>query len=243
MFLSLNFFYIKTKDEGSKRMDRLRLFEKNKINSDIKSLESLLKRTAETIERFKHQDATLFVKTQIDKLSVKKNEYEDELNGLNERLVDLIAGKLDDSLTENNANDMRKIQKKQEITIRKKKDKDDEKKMDSEILKKYHDKQNRYEFSETFWNREEKKYYKNCDSLPQWMRDKLKDMPSNKGYIWRDLWFFGEKHVPFTKNCTMFESLKGVTIIHEIDAEYHRVYEKHGKANKVLVQKIQRNKF
>lgn len=224
-------------------MDKLRLFEKNRLTTEIKSLESMLKRTNETIERFKHQDQTLFIKTQIDKLSEKKIEYENEIKRLNERLVDLMSGKLDDVLTTNNANDMKKIQKKQEITIRKKKDKDEEKKMDSEILKKYHDKQNRYEYSETFWNREEKKYYKNCDSLPQWIRDKLKDMPSNKGYIWRDLWFFGEKHVPFTKNCTMFESLKGVTVIHEIDAEYHRVYEKYGKANKVLVQKIQRNKF
>ena len=224
-------------------MDKLRLFEKNRLTTEIKSLESMLKRTNETIERFKHQDQTLFIKTQIDKLSEKKIEYDNDIKRLNERLVDLMSGKLDDVLTTNNANDMKKIQKKQEITIRKKKDKDEEKKMDSEILKKYHDKQNRYEYSETFWNREEKKYYKNCDSLPQWIRDKLKDMPSNKGYIWRDLWFFGEKHVPFTKNCTMFESLKGVTVIHEIDAEYHRVYEKHGKANKVLVQKIQRNKF
>lgn len=225
-------------------MDKLRIFEKNKVNAEVKTLESLLKRSNETIERFKQQDQSHFTNTQIDKLTQKKNEYEDEIKELQVRLVDLASGKLDDLLSSNNANDLKKIQKKEEITIRKKKDKDDEKKVDSQILKKYHEKQsNRYEFSEAFWAKEEKRYYKNCDSLPAWMRDKLKDMTSNKGYIWRDLWFFGDKQVPFTKNCTMFESLKGLTVIHEIDSEYHRIYEKHGKANKVLVQKIQRNKF
>lgn len=224
-------------------MDRLRLFEKNKLASDLKSLETSLKRASDTIERLRHQDQSLFTKTQIEKLQEKKKEYEDEMSQLIQRQCDLSSGKLDDVLNESYESDLKKIQKKQEITHRKKKDKEEEKKIDSEISKKYHHKQNRYEFSEAFWEKEEKKYYKNCDSLPLWMKDKLKDMPSNKGYIWRDLWFFGEKHVPFTKNCVMFESLKGVTVIHEIDADYHRVYEKHGKANKVLIQKIERNRF
>jgi hypothetical protein len=42
----------------------------------------------------------------------------------------------------------------------------------------------------------------------------------------------------------MFENLKGgITIIHEIDAEYHKVYEKVGRNQKTLVEKIKRNKF
>jgi len=225
-------------------MDKLRLFEKNKVTTELKSLESFLKRSNETIERFKQGDQSLFTKTQIEKMIAKKSEYEEEIKDSSQRLLDLASGKLDDILSANNDMDLKKIQKKQDITYKKKKDRDDEKKEDSAMLKKYHEKQsNRYEFSEAFWVKEEKKYYKNCDSLPLWMKDKLKDMPSNKGYIWRDLWFFGDKQVPFTINCTMFESLKGLTVIHEIDKEYHRIYEKQGKANKVLVNKIRRNKF
>lgn len=225
-------------------MERLRLAEKNRVISEIKSVESVIKRSTETLERFKVQDATVFNRNQIQKLKATIEEKETQLAELQQRQIDIVSGKFDDEIQTNNTTALNKIQKKEEITIRKKKDKEDEKKNDSDLLKKHYGKTNRYEFSESFWEKEEKKYYKNCDSLPQWIKDKLKDLPSNKGYIWRDLWFFGDKQVPFTKNCTMFENLKGgITIIHEIDSDFHKVYEKVGRNQKTLIDKIKRNRF
>lgn len=226
-------------------MDKLRLTEKNRITNEIKTVEVSLKRSQATLDRLKGQDASVFTKTQIEKLSTLIVEYKKKMEELEQKIVDVGAGKLDSELYNSNSNVIKTIQKKDEVTKRKKKDKEDEKKNDSELLKKHYEKTKRYEFSESFWEKEERRYYKNCDSLPQWIRDKLKDMPSNKGYIWRDLWFFGEKHVPFSKYCTMFESLKGgVTIIHEIDADYHKVYEKVGRSNnRTLLETIVRNKF
>ena len=172
------------------------------------------------------------------------SENEKRLEVLQQKQVDISSGKFDIEIRTENNNILNKIQKKEELTNKKKKEKQEEKKNDSELLKKHYEKTNRYEFSESFWQKEEKKYYKNCDSIPQWIKDKLKDMPSNKGYIWRDLWFFGDKQVPFTKSCTMFENLKGsITIIHEIDSEYHKIYEKVGRNQKTLLEKIKRNKF
>jgi len=226
-------------------MEKFRLSEKNKVLSEIKLIESLIKRNRESVDRLKGQEDSVFTRTQILKLSTGISEHESKLEALHQRQIDISAGKLDDEIKIENENLLNKIQRKEEVTNKKKKDKQDEKKNDSELLKKHYEKTNRYEFSESFWEKEERRYYKNCDSLPQWIRDKLKDMPSNKGYIWRDLWFFGEKYVPFTKNCTMFENLKGgITIIHEIDAEYHKIYEKVGRSNnKTLTDKIKRNKF
>lgn len=225
-------------------MDKLRLTEKNRVLSEIKFVESVLKRSNETLERFKVQDATVFNRNQIQKLKDVIEEKETLLAELQQRQLDIVLGKFDSEIQTNNTTALTKIQKKEEITIRKKKDKEDEKKNDSDLLKKHYGKTNRYEFSESFWEKEEKKYYKNCDSLPQWIKDKLKDLPSNKGYIWRDLWFFGDKQVPFTTNCTMFENLKGgITIIHEIDSDFHKVYEKVGRNQKTLIEKIKRNRF
>lgn len=225
-------------------MDKLRLTEKNRVLSEIKFVESVLKRSNETLERFKVQDATVFNRNQIQKLKDVIEEKETLLVELQQRQLDIVLGKFDSEIQTNNTTALNKIQKKEEITIRKKKDKEDEKKNDSDLLKKHYGKTNRYEFSESFWEKEEKKYYKNCDSLPQWIKDKLKDLPSNKGYIWRDLWFFGDKQVPFTTNCTMFENLKGgITIIHEIDSDFHKVYEKVGRNQKTLIEKIKRNRF
>lgn len=226
-------------------MEKFRLAEKNKILSEIKLIESLIKRSRESVDRLKGQEDSVFTRTQISKLSTGITEHESKLVELQQKQIDISSGKLDDEIKSQNENLLNKIQKKEEVTNKKKKDKQDEKNNDSELLKKHYEKTNRYEFSESFWEKEERRYYKNCDSLPQWIRDKLKDMPSNKGYIWRDLWFFGEKYVPFTKNCTMFENLKGgITIIHEIDADYHKIYEKVGRSNnKTLTEKIKRNKF
>lgn len=226
-------------------MDKLRLTEKNRISNEIKTVDVSLKRSQATLDRLKGQDLSVFTKTQIEKLSTLVGEYKLKTEELDQRIVDVGAGKLDSELYNSNSNVIQTIQKKDEVTKRKKKEKEDEKKNDSELLKKHYEKTKRYEFSESFWEKEERRYYKNCDSLPQWIRDKLKDMPSNKGYIWRDLWFFGDKPVPFSKYCTMFESLKGgITIIHEIDANYHKVYEKVGRNNnRTLLETIVRNKF
>jgi hypothetical protein len=225
--------------------NKFRLAEKNKVLSEIKLVESLIKRSRETLDRVKGQDDSVFTRTQISKLSDVITENENKLAALQQKQIDISAGKFDDEIMTENANVLSKIHKKEEFTNKKKKDKEDEKKNDSDLLKKHYEKTNRYEFSESFWEKEERRYYKNCDSLPQWIRDKLKDMPCNKGYIWRDLWFFGEKYAPFTKNCTMLENLKGgITIIHEIDADYHKIYEKVGRNNnKTLIEKIKRNKF
>jgi len=225
-------------------MEKLRLAEKNRVISNIKMVESVIKRSSETLERFKVQDATVFNRNQIQKLKALIEEKEEQLAELQQRQIDITSGKFDDEIQTNNTTALNNIQRKEEITIRKKKDKEDEKKNDSDLLKKHYGKTNRYEFSESFWEKEEKKYYKNCDSLPQWIKDKLKDLPSNKGYIWRDLWFFGEKPVAFSKSCTMFENLKGgITIIHEIDSDYHKVFEKVGRNQKTLIDKIKRNRF
>jgi len=226
-------------------MEKFRLAEKNKVLSEIKLVESIIKRNRESVDRLKGQEDSVFTRTQISKLSTGISENESKLEALQQRQIDISTGKLDDEIKIENENLLNKIHRKEEVTNKKKKDKQDEKKNDSELLKKHYEKTNRYEFSESFWEKEERRYYKNCDSLPQWIRDKLKDMPSNKGYIWRDLWFFGEKYVPFTKNCTMLENLKGgITIIHEIDADYHKIYEKAGRSNnKTLTDKIKRNKF
>ena len=225
--------------------NKFRLAEKNKVLSEIKLVESLIKRSRETLDRLKGQDDSVFTRTQISKLSGVITENENKLAELQQKQSDISAGKFDEEIKIESENVLSKIHKKEEFTNKKKKDKEDEKKNDSDLLKKHYEKTNRYEFSESFWEKEERRYYKNCDSLPQWIRDKLKDMPCNKGYIWRDLWFFGEKYAPFTKNCTMMENLKGgITIIHEIDAEYHKVYEKVGRNNnKTLIEKIKRNKF
>ncbi len=90
--------------------------------------------------------------------------------------------------------------------------------------------------------REEQKFFKNSKTVPDFMLDKLKSMPENKGYIWRDIWCFGD--LPATsRTITMFEKRGQVLTILEVDDNYRTVFEKIGKSPKVLVERIPRKKL
>ena len=46
-------------------MEKFRLAEKNKILSEIKLIESLIKRSRESVDRLKGQEDSVFTRTQI----------------------------------------------------------------------------------------------------------------------------------------------------------------------------------
>lgn len=78
------------------------------------------------------------------------------------------------------------------------------------------------------------------DTLPEYMRENLKVMSNNKGYIWRDCWFFGEQSPEPRQPLVMFEKKGPILYIHELDSRQHRIYEKHGKEKKKLVSSVAR---
>lgn len=80
-------------------------------------------------------------------------------------------------------------------------------------------------------------------TLPSYMRENLRDFPNNKGYIFKDVWYFGHRPVPRHEDprlTVMFQKkFPGNTLlIHEIKTgEYYRIYEKKNKNTpKVLIQ-------
>jgi hypothetical protein len=82
--------------------------------------------------------------------------------------------------------------------------------------------------------------------LPSHMTENLKNMPQNKGYIFKNVWFFGE--LPIGKNqplypVVMFENRGGgIKVIHEIYEYEHLIFTKFGDNRKELEQRILRNK-
>ena len=72
-------------------MNTLRISEKNKINLEIKTLESSIKRNSATIERLSSQAYSEFNKLQIQKLKTQLENDNNNLTQLNEKvkLVDL----------------------------------------------------------------------------------------------------------------------------------------------------------
>lgn len=222
-------------------MEQLRISEKNRLNNEQRTNETAIKRTKETISRLRSQEQSSFNKSQIQNLQTRLEELQKKTDEINEHLIDLQKGKMDEILKKRLDEERSNIVKKQAQIQKKKDEKDLIKKKDNDILQNYYKKSNGH--TEYFLQKEDDKFCRLCDSIPSWIEDKLKEMPSNKGYIWRGLWCFG--YLPSnSKYISMMEKIKGgITKIIEIDDNYRTEYTKTGKGPKVLVKKLHRNHF
>jgi hypothetical protein len=228
-------------------MESLRINEKNKLITEIKSIEISIKRKQETIERLKGLENSTFNTNQIEKIKLQLTNDNTKILEWKDVLTKIASGEYDEHLLGTSKKANNEISKKNDISVKKREEKQEMKKKDNEILQRHYNQNSRKnEMNEMFWEREEKKFYKNLNSIPQWILDKLRDMPDNKGYIWRNVWCFGKKNTTNFKNhITMFENMKGgVMRIIEIDDTYSKVYEKASKTSqKRLVTSVKRNNF
>lgn len=159
-------------------------------------------------------------------LDVRNGKYDEDMN--KEALKNKVAAS-----TRNND-----ISKRKKQAVINKKDKLDK------IYKKQRNEIDGMKQDNREYNYGYEQYMKAVNTLPDYMRENLKQMSNNKGYIWRSCWFLGEK--PREKNAlvTLFEKIKGnITRIHEIDKYQHKIFEKYGKEKKVLISTIRRNNY
>jgi hypothetical protein len=73
--------------------------------------------------------------------------------------------------------------------------------------------------------------------VPNYMKENLRKMPNNKGYIWKGIHYYGHLSPEYPYDIhTMFEKHNQVLYIHEYGPKYYRVYEKGDRSRgKVLI--------
>ena len=169
-------------------MNNLRMTEKNKVLNDIKSKESNFKRNEQTISRLKSQEYSKFNETQIDKVHTQNSEITEDIKRLNERLKSIQNGNIDDELLETSNKAIIDVKKKNDIKTKKTQEQSEYDKKGKDTLHQYY--KNNNEYSENSLLRE---YDRWCNIVPpQYMQDNLKEMPANKGYIWKGRKFYGK---------------------------------------------------
>jgi len=218
-------------------MNNLRITEKNKVLNDIKSKETTFKRNEDTIGRLKCQEYSKFIETQIDKIHKQNLDITDDIKTLNERLTDIQSGNIDDELLETSNKAISDVKKKNDIKIKKSQEQTEYDKKGKDTLTKYY--KNNNEYSQGSIMRE---YERWCNIRPpQYMQDNLKEMPANKGYIWKGRKFHGEKKAT-SKDEIMFEKKRGenLHIIETVTKGYYRyetIHEKIGNEKKFISKK------
>jgi hypothetical protein len=70
------------------------------------------------------------------------------------------------------------------------------------------------------------------NSIPPYMKKKLNNMPCNKGYIYRDIWFFGLNKKDRDNNIILFEKTRNFMLVHKISNGRHDVFKKDYITNK-----------
>ena len=225
-------------------METSRITARNNITNEIKQSENIIKRNKDTIDRLRISQTNLeFNKNQIEKLFSTQKELENKIEILKQKYIDIGTGIYDKDFIDNKKESKNLLKKDEEKQIKKNEEKELKKIHNKEILDNEYQMRRHEAPSDYHIKKETDRFFKAIDTIPQFILDNLSNMPSNKGYIWRGVYCYGELPSE-SKNTIMFEKCKnGLMKIHECINDKIYIYEKVGKGPKKLVQTINRNPF
>ena len=231
--------------------DNIRISYKNKIINDIKSINIFIQKNKDSIISLRTSDLHPdFIFNKIILLTENIKVKNDILCSLEKRLKDTEDGLLDEEIENEIKHNILNASNKTIITKKKKDDIkfvsiEDKNKLDIFIKKeKITTRNNKYEIK-TF-NSSYKYFCKINEKFPMYMLEKLRNMPNNKGYIFRDSWFMGEQQADNSGIITMFEKKyneKDVLYIHEYTNVEHLIFKKIGNNRKFLFSRQNKNRL
>ena len=185
----------------------IRITLKNKILQDIKDTNYFINKNKESINSLRASELNIdFISSRIIKVNEDISKKQEILNILEKKLSDLENGDLDEEIkNEMKRNSdiisgksiesrQKKIKTREEDTIKLKKLFTKEK-IDRRCFK-YEKKD--FDYSYRF-------YIKTVSKLPNHIAENLRDMPNNKGYIFKNIHFYGEKNKDNSGLLTFFE--------------------------------------
>lgn len=224
-------------------MEGLIIRERQKIEVQIKSIQASINRAEKSIGILR-QDLSTFPHVEKLKQSIKANEL--LIADLEARIEALNQGKLTDELAnqqqENTCQAKRSLETKQSKRL--KLDNDKQKKFNE--MREFEGGIRREDRTERWLNKEINKAYryytKICTEFPTNMARNIKNMANNKGYIWRGVYFYGNKPIE-SADTVMFERKGAKQHIHTwTDTEYRLTEKQEGRKRPIILKKEIRKK-
>ena len=217
-------------------MEGIRLNEKNKILNEIKQLNSFVNTCNSTIGRLKTMNSEdKYVIVQLEKNNKNLQKYTDQIESLDKRLEDLHNGLLDEELRNNIKQETLKASIKGRQTLKEKYEKNKVSEEDEKKSKDFHEMTRKSDKQDKKW------FYKSASehffrtNPPEWMSKELKNMPCNEGYIFKNIYFYGEKPKR-GDTYTFYENFKGYKHIHVWDKTHEYIYKQINRQQKTLIQ-------
>lgn len=213
-------------------MEQRRISERNNLYEKILHEKSAIQKERRSVELLK-QNSTLsqeFIRTKIEKSKDRISKCQDNIDMYEKKREDVKKGYYDEEISKSYKQSFQKpvappVKKKEPVykkPVDRTKFTSDRRISKEEIKRAY-------------------KYFNSVsDTIPEYLTKKLKQMPNNKGYIWRGVYFYGEKPIEKNRPTTMFEKNKGVLMIHEWHENKYQLWKKEGDAKKVLVDQYNR---
>ena len=221
-------------------MNIKRTSEINKIQDQIRHYKSCIQNDTSTIERFRRlTNKEGYYTEQIDIRIAKNIEREKEIKALENRICDVKLGVYDVEFVESEKISTEEIKLKLEDNKRRKEYDIQKKKEEINISKAFEQSIRRTDRNFQYNKREMDKswqyFVKSKDSFPEYMIKKLKNMPNNKGYIWKSIYYYGERPAVAGEPVILFETQKeGILVIHEITNTEYKIWHKKGTLKKIL---------
>jgi len=205
---------------------------------EINYLQASKRADEEVLENLLHQTDCPYIQHQIQQITAKNIQRHETIQELTQKLQDLHEGKLDNEIkaeiilsTQQHEN-AEGAAKDKKIELKKEKKISYKKSSEFYLSMVKADRQHKYRNKDM--QRALNYYHRTCDTIPDYIHRNLKEMPNNKGYIWRGIWCLGDLPAERNKPLTLFERRKNLLIISEFTTAEVRVYHKYGKDRKVL---------
>lgn len=217
-----------------------RMSELNKIRNQIRNLRSCIKNDCSTIERFRKLGNKEDYYTEQIEIRICKNiEREKEIKEFENRMSNVKAGVYDQEFLKFEKISADQIKMNIE-DAKQKKDSDIQKKKEEINISKAFEQSIRrtdrnFEYKKREMDKSWQYFLKSIDTFPEYMNKKLKNMPNNKGYIWKSIHFYGERQAIPGEPVILFETQKeGILVIHEITNTEYKIWHKKGTLKKIL---------
>lgn len=225
----------------------IRIKEKNKTTLLIKEAENIIKRNEETIKRFSLLPHTTFNVNKIKSMRDQNIEKKTYIFDMKIRIEKIDKGELDTELKNEYDINKKKLEEKQEEKNQKQqsiaKDIIEKKTMlDLHYTTENATRRNN-KYSEQNMSRAYDYFLKANDSIPDYILKNLKNMPNNKGYIWKGIHCYGELQSDSNKVFMTEKLYNNVTKIHEWDEYEYIIYTKDKYNNRKILSQKPRNNF